>query len=516
MGKKDKKVKSVDESESEEQEHVSTQEDGEPKEEIRNTSTKIVSNNKSQAEVVRELKSLYFERLKPIEEQYKFDNFFLSAMLPTELEAKPNVLLIGQYSTGKTTFIKHLIGRDYGPNCHIGPEPTTDRFVAVVHGQEEQIYQGNTAACHEVLPFGGLNSFGAGFLNKFEASVLPAPILKNINIIDTPGVLSGEKQRTSRGYDFAKVSKWFAERSDLILLMFDPSKLDISDEFKTVIEELRPYENKVHCVLNKADSLDTISLMRVYGALLYSMGKVFRGAEVVRVFVGSFKDEPIAKTEHAELFKQDYDILLQRLHDLPKSCAERKVNEMIKRIRLNIVNICLLGYLKSQMPLLWGSDKVQNRLINDLESVFQIVKRDYQLADGDMPNIDEFRAKLRISNFNDFPFTDKNKLQELQDMLTNEIPLIFSHVAGLVNDGPTAGAHDDDDITIKRSQPTVFKYRGDMKNKKDSFKLILIITVFVLLLAIAIASHLEKHKTALEVTSSVVKKVSMVIAAIKS
>lgn len=52
-------------------------------------------------------------------------------------------------------------------------------------------------------------------------------VLKGLNIIDTPGVLSGEKQRMSRGYDFAKVSRWFAERSDLILLMFDPSKLGI-------------------------------------------------------------------------------------------------------------------------------------------------------------------------------------------------------------------------------------------------------------------------------------------------
>lgn len=31
---------------------------------------------------------------------------------------------------GKTTFIKYLLGRDY-PGTHIGPEPTTDRFVVV-------------------------------------------------------------------------------------------------------------------------------------------------------------------------------------------------------------------------------------------------------------------------------------------------------------------------------------------------------------------------------------------------
>lgn len=42
-------------------------------------------------------------------------------------------MLLGQYSTGKTTFIKHLLRTSY-PGAHIGPEPTTDRFVVVMVG----------------------------------------------------------------------------------------------------------------------------------------------------------------------------------------------------------------------------------------------------------------------------------------------------------------------------------------------------------------------------------------------
>ena len=37
------------------------------------------------------------------------------------------MLLVGQYSVGKTSFIRYLLGRDF-PGQRIGPEPTTDRF----------------------------------------------------------------------------------------------------------------------------------------------------------------------------------------------------------------------------------------------------------------------------------------------------------------------------------------------------------------------------------------------------
>ena len=74
---------------------------------------------------------------------------------------------------------------------------------------------------------------------------LPLSILTGISIVDTPGILSGEKQRTDRGYDFIGVLEWFAERVDRILLLFDAHKLDISDEFKRSIEALRGHDDKI-------------------------------------------------------------------------------------------------------------------------------------------------------------------------------------------------------------------------------------------------------------------------------
>jgi len=71
-----------------------------------------------------------------------------------------------------------------------------------------------------------------------------------------------------------------AERVDRIILLFDAHKLDISDEFRRTIHAMKGYDEKIRIVLNKADMVDHQQLMRVYGALMWSLGKVFNTPEV--------------------------------------------------------------------------------------------------------------------------------------------------------------------------------------------------------------------------------------------
>lgn len=113
-----------------------------------------------------------------------------------------------------------------------------------------------------------MQRFGNAFLSRFQCSQTNSPVLENLTIIDTPGILSGEKQRLDRGYEFTSVLEWFAERVDRIILLFDAHKLDISDEFKRSIEKLKRFDEKIRIVLNKADMVDPQQLMRVYGKLV--------------------------------------------------------------------------------------------------------------------------------------------------------------------------------------------------------------------------------------------------------
>lgn len=207
------------------------------------------------------------------------------------------------------------------------------------------------------------------------------------------------------------------------------------------------------------------------------------------MYVGSFHDEPLAREEHAKLFSKDKQVLLNKLTDLPKACGMRKINEMVKRIRLCIVNVCVLGYLRSQMPRLWGKEAAQNKLIDNLDQVFEIVKRNYNLSEGDFPNLGEFKAVLRLSDFSTFPYTSKDTLNVLQDLLTIEIPRIFSTVAGVTNDGPTSQK---ENVDVSR-QPLVFQVK-EIKDK-DHTVIGVIGSIAVLFVAVFMMSHFEDHVT---------------------
>mmetsp|Transcript_29881 Transcript_29881/g.49293 ORF Transcript_29881/g.49293 Transcript_29881/m.49293 type:complete len:565 (-) Transcript_29881:135-1829(-) len=377
------------------------------------------------AMISSKLKSIYKKAVLPVEKRYRYDYFFESPLLTdVEFDAKPQVLLVGQYSVGKTSFIRYLLGRDF-PGQRIGPEPTTDRFTVLINGPEERTIPGNALSVHPDLPFRGLERFGVSFLSRFEGSQLPSSVLRSITLIDTPGILSGEKQRTNRGYDFTKVVAWFAERADLIILLFDAHKLDISDELKGAIDVLKGHEDKIRCILNKADQIDRQQLMRVYGALLWSLGKTMSSPEVARVYVGSFWQEPLHSMDNADLFEDEERDLMKDLAILPRQSAVRKINELVKRIRKVKTLAYIIGYLKSQMPALMGKEKKQQKLINDLPNVFRTILKKYNLAPGDFPDIGKFSEKLREAKFSEFSTVSEKQIAELDGVLNNEIPSLM-------------------------------------------------------------------------------------------
>ena len=114
---------------------------------------------------------------------------------------------------------------------------------------------------------------------------------------------------------------------------------------------MKGHEDKIRIVLNKADMVDHQELMRVYGALMWSLGKVFNTPEVARwefkmvkkklkwvlsssVYIGSFWDETLRYDINQKLFDAEEQDLFQDLHSLTRNSTLRKLNDLIKRARL--------------------------------------------------------------------------------------------------------------------------------------------------------------------------------------
>ncbi|CAF1154756.1 unnamed protein product [Didymodactylos carnosus] len=345
------------------------------------------------------LRQVYKNKLLPLEETYKYHEFHSPALDDSDFEAKPMVLLVGQYSVGKTSFIRYLLNEDF-PGIRIGPEPTTDCFIAIMHGPNNGTVPGNALVVDPSKPFRCLSKFGNAFLNRFTCSNVKNDVLESITFIDTPGILSGEKQRVDRGYEFSEVLEWFADRCDRILLLFDAHKLDISDELKRCIEVLRRNDDKIRIVLNKADMIDHQELMRVYGALMWSLGKVLNTPEVCRVYVGSFWSKPLHFDSNRRLFELETKDLLDDLESLPKTATLRKLNDLIKRARL----------------------------AKKLHVVYEKIQREQNIPMGDFPKLDRMQELLKNMDFTKFKQLDRKVLERVDRMLSEDVPKLMSMI----------------------------------------------------------------------------------------
>jgi len=337
------------------------------------------------------------------------------------------VLLLGQYSTGKTSFIQYLLKKSF-PGMRIGPEPTTDRFMSVMYGEEDRTIPGNALSVDQERPFTSVAKFGTGFLSKFEASLTPSDILKSVTFVDTPGVLSGEKQRIGRDYDFPECVKWFANVSDTILLLFDAHKLDISDEFRDSILALKGNDEKIKIILNKADQITTQQLVRVYGSLMWSLGKVINTPEVMRVYIGSFWDKPYKNTENEKLFRAEQQDLIDDLNLLPRNSTVRKVNELVKRARTLRSHMVILDHLKRQMPT-FGKEKKQQQLTENLKMEYDEMARITKIPIGDFPSPSYYEKVLPQKDFSKFPSTNEKLIESMNEILMRDLPNFMTMIS---------------------------------------------------------------------------------------
>jgi EH domain-containing protein 1 len=144
---------------------------------------------------------------------------------------------------------------------------------------------------------------------------------------------------------------------------------------------LKGHDDKIRVVLNKADMVDGQQLMRVYGALMWSLGKVVQTPEVLRVYISSFWDQPLRCVESKALLERERDDLLADLRSLPRNATVRKVNELVKRARMVKVHAFIISYLRDQFGW-FGKESTKKKLLDGLLDEFKKIQHKYNLPMG--------------------------------------------------------------------------------------------------------------------------------------
>ena len=381
--------------------------------------------------VLKQLQSIYHTHVEPVEKKFEYDTFRPSWFGETIVQKKPFITFLGPFSAGKSTFINYLMQSNY---LLTGPQPVTDKFTVIMHGDEIQQVPGRVLASDSSQPFRGLQQFGDAFLECFQGVLAPHPILRSVSMIDTPGVLEAAGDIHSRRYDYVKVCRWFVEKSDLVFFLFDPTKLDAGNELRMLFKHaLRGYENRIRIVLNKADTVGPQELMRVYGSLFWNLSNLIGTTEPPRVYVSSFWDRPYRPGTNHELFTDEKsDLLYDLIEVVPVQSLDKRVTSVLRRCQEVLIHVLTVATMRSKMPKLWGKDKAKAEALANLPETYKDLAAKWKLAENDFSDPELYKAfltKFDLLNFPDIQkVTEKQWATTLKKLIDVELPALLKPI----------------------------------------------------------------------------------------
>lgn len=283
------------------------------------------------------IREYYDDPLVPLSQQFMFRR------PPTlgELKRAPTVLLLGNHSSGKSTFVNHLIG---APVQKTGVAPTDDGFTIISHGTSEADLDGHAVVSNPDLAYEGLRAFGDQLVSHIRLKLRPAELLQTVTLIDSPGMIDEAKAENGRGYDFPGVVRWFAERADLVMVFFDPDKPGTTGEtLKVFRESLNGIDHKLLIVLNKMDQFHNLhDFARAYGALCWNLGKIIPRKDLPMIYNTYV---PTAGTPRSSLPVEDFEKARNDLVDELRRAATRQMDNQITQMQAFAERLRLHAYV---------------------------------------------------------------------------------------------------------------------------------------------------------------------------
>ncbi|ROL55432.1 Sarcalumenin, partial [Anabarilius grahami] len=393
-------------------------------------------------DALKKLQHVYNSAINPLEKAYRYNELRQHEVSEAEINSKPMVLFLGPWSVGKSSMINYLLGLDdNSQQLYTGAEPTTSEYTVLMHGEKFRTIEGIVMAADSSRSFSPLEKFGQGFLEKLVGIEMPHKLLERVTFVDTPGIIENRKQQ-ERGYPYSEVCQWFIDRADLIFLVFDPTKLDVGLELEMLFRQMKGRESQIRIILNKADSLTTQDLMRVYGALFWSMAPLINVTEPPRVYVSSFWPQDYSPETNRDLFKREEISLLEDLNQVIENRLENKIAFIRQHgIRVRIHALLVDRYLQTYYEKLgWFSDpqEVFHDIVSDPDKfyIFKSILAKTNVSKFDLPEPEAYQDFFGVNPPSGFKllssycsWTGGCLLEKIEKAITDELPALISSLA---------------------------------------------------------------------------------------
>lgn len=362
--------------------------------------------NKVADVILKDLKRIYENAIKPLETTYKYRDLSNRHFGDPEIFSKPLVLFMGPWSGGKSSILNYLSDNEYTPHSlRTGAEPSPAYFNILMHGDEPEVLDGTQLAAD--WTFSGLQKFGQGLEDRLRGLKLPSKLLEKVNIVEIPGILEVRKQ-VSRLFPFNDACQWFIDRADLIFLVYDPSKLDVGPETEAILDQLKGREYQTRIILNKADQVKPEELLRVQGALIWNISPLMSSAQPPVMYTTSLWSNPYETGAPIRLLQAQERAFLRDL----RSAIDRRIEHKIASARRFAVRVrnhakmvdCYLTTYYNHKSLFGNKKQIADQIIEHPQNyhIYEGLSTLTNISRYDLPDPEVYRDFFRLNPLYEF------------------------------------------------------------------------------------------------------------------
>ncbi len=382
--------------------------------------------------------------------------------LPKLAEERFNLVVLGEFNHGKSTFVNALLGKALLP---VGITPTTATINHIIWGEEAAaraiLRNGRVVelAADELAQYVTLEGEHAEATRYVELSY-PAPILKNkVTLVDTPGVNDINEAR-------AEITYSYIPRADAVIFLLDSTQVLKRSERAFIQQRLlRRSRDKLIFVLGKSDLLTAEELEQTQDFAAEHLAELVEDPVIFPVSPRRYLEgqadtsgmEPFLDFLRHYLDEQRGRVLLDNaLNDGQRTVSYVRSNLGIKQASLELNLEELSDRVAGVRRQLAGSQKSlkdnQARIQNNADAIKATIRHDLrhfttafceaiveQIDKADPSDIKRYLPHFIQDKFKEWAEQEGDKAAEMLEKLAEDIIQITNDNVSSVMDAVAAG-----------------------------------------------------------------------------